>query len=80
MGRPLCLAPDAPARLLGHRVAACEEGDALSEDAHYFIQLTRLADNAPLYASSEGEQAGRDLGEHEMAKAAALIRPALAGG
>lgn len=76
LGRPLCSAPDAPAKLLDRTRATCAEDDGkLSVGTtlgYYYMQLTRLADNAPLYTLTDSEQAQRDLGEHELGKAAAL--------
>jgi 2,4-dienoyl-CoA reductase-like NADH-dependent reductase (Old Yellow Enzyme family) len=74
LGRPLCSAPDAANHLLDRSAASCAEPDlsVATTLGYYYMQLTRLADNAKLYTHADCEQAQIDLGEHELAKASAL--------
>ena len=74
LGRPLCSTPDAAQGLLDGSTPSCAEADlsVVTTLGYYYMQLTRLADNAPLYTHDDCEQAQIDLGEHERAKAEAL--------
>lgn len=76
LGRPLCSDPDAPARLLDRSAEACGVAEEALEPtaamAYYYMQLTRLADDAPLYRVDEAPLAAQHLMEHELSKAEAL--------
>jgi 2,4-dienoyl-CoA reductase-like NADH-dependent reductase (Old Yellow Enzyme family) len=77
LGRPLCSDSDIPGALLDRSAAACDDSDGAlkvgTSIGYYYMQITRLADDAALYAVADSEQAQRDLSEHELARAAGLV-------
>ncbi len=76
LGRPLCTQTDFPNRLLDGSAPAFDGGEQRLNPrtaiGYYYMNLARLADDAPLYAPEACDAAHADLMENERRIAASL--------
>jgi len=77
LGRPLCSQTDFPNRLLDGLAPVFDGGEQrlnpVTAIGYYYMNLARLADDAPLYTPEQCDAAHRDLLENEQRIAASLV-------